>query len=158
VGAGLQALLPQRSPPETRESMNFDWRFAPQCCAWQSVRWRRRVRRRLFRAVHVSVKLGTTGMLPLPLAQASEVSASSCEGQHKHREEPSARRRPFADGPATGNRPRRPSMRYALRNTVPYRRWSFALSPSSAHCSRPKMRANPSFNLTFSGLRPPNAS
>jgi hypothetical protein len=140
--------------------MKFDWRFAPQCCAWQSVRWRRRLRRRFFHPVHVSLKLGTTAMISLPLTKPSEMSESSREGQHKQREEPRARRPPIADGPATGNPPRRPSMRYALGKATPFHQWSFALSPSSAHFSRPKMRANPSFNLTFSGWlrQPPNAS
>jgi hypothetical protein len=112
MGNALQALLPRRLPLETGESMKVDWRFAPQCCAWQSVHWRRRVRRRFFHAVHASLKLGMTGMLPLPLVQASEASPSPREGQYTQREEPSARRRPIAGGPAASSRTRRPQ--YAL--------------------------------------------
>jgi hypothetical protein len=52
---------PSASMFRCREKYEDCWRFAPQCCAWQSVYWRRRVRRRSCGAPR-SVSWGPTAL------------------------------------------------------------------------------------------------
>jgi hypothetical protein len=167
--AVVQTLRQSPFGTRCRRKCESCWRFAPQCCAWQSVSWRRRVRRRTLRGA-VNVR------------RSDEGGHSTAQRIMRFRRSVSnlARHLPCPP-PAEWNRAIQVAQRWStcrpspLPNTQPRGRLRYAVLSSrqevcSLHrrtafqeCPMPAFApeaANPSFNLTFSGWlrQPPNAS
>ena len=160
--AVVQALHLRPLPHEPFRKNGYEWHFAPQCCAWQSVCWRRRVRRRLCPA-------SASAQPPLCLfAHSHKSEIVPCKrllGLIAHHQ-----RCRITQDLACANLISRPAARpnIALSFVVPSRSLTHRAQlpqteqPPCEHqsnASRSKKKgANPSVKPTRSGLRPPRAA
>jgi hypothetical protein len=108
-----------------------------------------------------SLKFGPLATPPSAPTRSRKFGESSPIGENGARGKTSAVRRNIRGSSCHRHSASPPQHELCFAHrTAPFWQWFFALSPPSAEFSLPKMRANPSFNLTFSGWlrQPPNAS